>query len=43
MRIPKHPLHVYFDEVLAEIFEVKDGMMAEILRDMRFDSERLWG
>ena len=23
--IPKHPLHVYFDEDLAEIFEVKDN------------------
>ena len=25
LRIPKHPLHAQFDEVLAEIFEVKDN------------------
>ena len=25
MTIPKHPLHAQFDEILAEIFEVKDN------------------
>ena len=25
MRIPKHPLHAKFDEVLVEIFEVEDS------------------
>ena len=25
MTIPKHPLHAQFDEVLVEIFEVKDN------------------
>ena len=26
MRIPKHPQHAQFDEVLAEIFQVKDNL-----------------
>ena len=27
IRIPKHPLLAQFDEVLAEIFEIKDNKM----------------
>ena len=35
MRIPKHPQHAQFDEVLAEIFDVKDNALPWNLLVMR--------